>query len=90
MIDDLKSIAIFAAVVEHGSFRGAAKALKLSPSVVSYHISTLEKSLIQHFYIVQPASYLSPHKEKNYTKSVKKCLPQLSMGCYRLPSKVMC
>ncbi|KZN35224.1 hypothetical protein N480_19460 [Pseudoalteromonas luteoviolacea S2607] len=45
MIDDLKSIAIFSAVVEHGSFRGAARALKLSPSVVSYHISTLEKKL---------------------------------------------
>ncbi|WP_185843477.1 LysR family transcriptional regulator [Pseudoalteromonas luteoviolacea] len=45
MIDDLKSIAIFATVVEQGSFRGAARKLKLSPSVVSYHITALEKKL---------------------------------------------
>ncbi|OCQ22221.1 hypothetical protein A7985_10580 [Pseudoalteromonas luteoviolacea] len=45
MIDDLKSIAIFAAVVEQGSFRGAARKLKLSPSVVSYHITELEQKL---------------------------------------------
>lgn len=45
MIDDLRQIAIFAKTVEHGSFRAAAKALKLSPSVVSHHISQLEERL---------------------------------------------
>lgn len=45
MIDDLKAIAIFAETVRQGSFRGAAKTLELSPSVVSYHISQLEQRL---------------------------------------------
>lgn len=45
MIDDLRQIAIFAKIVEHGSFRAAAKALKLSPSVVSHHVSQLEERL---------------------------------------------
>ena len=42
MIDQLKSMAIFASVVEQKSFRAAAKKLALSPSVVSNHISQLE------------------------------------------------
>lgn len=45
MIDDLKSIAIFAETVKHGSFRAAARTLNLSPSVVSYQITGLEKRL---------------------------------------------
>lgn len=45
MIDDLKSIAIFAETAKHGSFRKAAENLSLSPSVVSYHVSQLEKRL---------------------------------------------
>lgn len=45
MIDDLRSMAVFAAVVGEGSFRGAAKRLGLSPSVVSHHVSQLEKRL---------------------------------------------
>ena len=45
MLDHLKRMAIFAQTVEHGSFSGAAKALKLSPSVVSHHISALEETL---------------------------------------------
>ncbi len=45
MIDQLRQIAVFAKVAEQGSFRGAAKALQLSPSVVSHHISQLEKQL---------------------------------------------
>lgn len=43
MIDDLKALAIFAETVSEGSFRKAAKSLNLSPSVVSYHVSELEK-----------------------------------------------
>lgn len=43
MIDDLKAIAIFAEMAKQGSFRGAAKTLGLSPSVVSYHVGQLEQ-----------------------------------------------
>nr|WP_247712103.1 LysR family transcriptional regulator [Qipengyuania qiaonensis] len=41
----MKSIAIFVAVVDEGSFRGAARRLLLSPSVVSQHITNLEELL---------------------------------------------
>lgn len=34
---------MFARVVEHGSIRGAARVLALSPSVVSHHVRTLEE-----------------------------------------------
>lgn len=45
MIDRLRQMAIFAKAVDHGSFRGAANELRLSPSVVSHHISELEAHL---------------------------------------------
>jgi DNA-binding transcriptional LysR family regulator len=45
MIDRLRQMAIFAKAVDHGSFRGAAAELRLSPSVVSHHISELEAHL---------------------------------------------
>ncbi|PKG80869.1 LysR family transcriptional regulator [Colwellia sp. 75C3] len=45
MIDELRSMAIFAETVKLGSFRAAAKELKLSPSVVSYQVTQLEKSV---------------------------------------------
>lgn len=45
MIDRLRQMAIFAKTIDHGSFRGAARALNLSPSVVSHHISQLEEHL---------------------------------------------
>ncbi len=45
MIDDLRALAIFAKVVEAGSFRSAANELKLSPSVVSHHVAQLEERL---------------------------------------------
>ncbi|MGI9318299.1 MAG: LysR family transcriptional regulator, partial [bacterium] len=43
MINNLRAIYIFVKSVQLGSFRATAKALKLSPSVVSYQISQLEK-----------------------------------------------
>lgn len=45
MINQLRPMAIFARVAETGSFRGAAKVLGLSPSVVSHHIAALEDRL---------------------------------------------
>lgn len=45
MIDELRSMAIFAETIKQGSFRAAAKKLKLSPSVVSYQVTQLEKSV---------------------------------------------
>lgn len=45
MIDRLRQLAIFAKTIDHGSFRGAAKELRLSPSVVSHHIAQLEEGL---------------------------------------------
>ncbi len=43
MLDELKSIAIFCKVVETGSFRKTAHFFQLSPSVISHHITMLEK-----------------------------------------------
>lgn len=45
MIDRLRQMAIFAKTIDHGSFRGAARELRLSPSVISHHISQLEDNL---------------------------------------------
>lgn len=45
MIDRLRQMAIFAKTIDHGSFRGAARELHLSPSVVSHHVSQLEEHL---------------------------------------------
>lgn len=45
MLDQLRQIAIFAKAVDHGSFRAAARALDISPSVVSHHVSQLEERL---------------------------------------------
>ena len=45
MLDQLRALAVFAKTADLGSFRGAAKALALSPSVVSHHVSELERHL---------------------------------------------
>lgn len=45
MLDQLRQIAIFAKTVDHGSFRAAARDLRLSPSVVSHHVTQLEQQL---------------------------------------------
>lgn len=45
MIDELRPMAIFAETIKQGSFRAAADSLDLSPSVVSYQVSQLEKKL---------------------------------------------
>ncbi len=43
--EQLKSMVVFARVVEHGSFSAAAKQLDLTRAVVSYHIKRLESQL---------------------------------------------
>lgn len=45
MLDHLRALAVFAKVADAGSFRGAAKHLGLSPSVVSHHVTALERHL---------------------------------------------
>jgi DNA-binding transcriptional LysR family regulator len=45
MLDQLRSLAVFAKVADLGSFRAAARALGLSPSVVSHHVRELEARL---------------------------------------------
>ncbi|KMN81531.1 LysR family transcriptional regulator, partial [Chromobacterium violaceum] len=45
MIDELRALAVFAKTTETGSFRAAARALGLAPSVVSHHVSQLESRL---------------------------------------------
>lgn len=45
MIDHLRNMAIFQSVAELGSFRKAAARLRLSPSVISHHVSKLEDQL---------------------------------------------
>lgn len=45
MIEFLKSMAVFACVVEEGSFRQASIKLSMSPSVVSHHLTQLEAHL---------------------------------------------
>ncbi len=45
MIEHLRALAVFAKTVELGSFRAAARALSMAPSVVSHHISQLESRL---------------------------------------------
>ncbi|MEM7320527.1 MAG: LysR family transcriptional regulator [Pseudomonadota bacterium] len=45
MIDTLRAMAVFAKVAEVGSFAGAARQLGLSASVVSHHVSAIERHL---------------------------------------------
>lgn len=45
MINQLRQMAIFVRTIDHGSFRAAAKAMNLSPSVVSHQVTELEKRL---------------------------------------------
>ncbi|MCP4385905.1 MAG: LysR family transcriptional regulator [Hyphomicrobiales bacterium] len=45
MIDHLRAMAVFATVADAGSFRAAANRLGLSASVVSHHITALERHL---------------------------------------------
>ncbi len=56
MFEQVKAMAVFAVVVEEGSFRKTAAKLALSPSVVSHYISQLER------YLGAPLFYRSTRK----------------------------
>lgn len=45
MLDHLRALAVFANVAEAGSFRAAAKQLGITASVVSHHVTALERHL---------------------------------------------
>ena len=87
MLDQLRQIAIFAKTIDHGSFRGAARELKLSPSVVSHHISQLEEHLgVALIYRSTRKLTLTPQGEKllraarNMLEAVEGELLELSLS----------
>ena len=65
MLDQLRQVAFFAKTIDHGSFRGAANELGLSPSVVSHHVSQLEEHLgVALIYRTTRKLALTPEGEK--------------------------
>lgn len=67
MLDELRRLAVFAKVVELGSFRAAADALGLSHSVVSHHVSGLERQLgLPLLYRTTRRHSLTQHGERLY------------------------
>jgi DNA-binding transcriptional LysR family regulator len=80
MFDELRAIAIFAKTIETGSFRGCAKALGLSPSVVSHHIAQLEHKLgLTLLYRSTRKMSLTAEGEQLYEAS-KKMLEAIELG----------
>lgn len=80
MFDELRAIAIFAKTIETGSFRGCAKALGLSPSVVSHHIAQLEQKLgLTLLYRSTRKMSLTAEGERLYEAS-KKMLEAIEQG----------
>lgn len=80
MFDELRSIAIFSKTIETGSFRGCAKVLGLSPSVVSHHIAQLEHKLgLTLLYRSTRKMSLTAEGEQLYDAS-KKMLEAIELG----------
>ncbi len=80
MFDELRAIAVFAKTIETGSFRGCAKALGLSPSVVSHHIAQLEHKLgLTLLYRSTRKMSLTAEGEQLYEAS-KKMLEAIEFG----------
>jgi DNA-binding transcriptional LysR family regulator len=72
MLDQLRALGVFVKVVESGTFRGAARALKLSPSVVSHHVSALEGRLgIALLYRSTRSLALTPEGERLFEVACK-------------------
>jgi DNA-binding transcriptional LysR family regulator len=80
MFDELRAIAIFAKTIETGSFRGCAKVLGLSASVVSHHIAQLEQKLgLTLLYRSTRKMSLTAEGEQLYEAS-KKMLEAIEIG----------
>lgn len=85
MIDELKSIAVFAETVRFGSFRAAAQHLGLSPSVVSHHVSSLE-SRVGYALLYRSTRKLSlTHEGKKLYEHAQRMLEQATLGLQSLP-----
>ncbi len=80
MIDYLKALAVFAVVVEEKSFRRAAGRLSLSPSVVSHHITSLEKRLGAALIYRSTRSFSLTQQGRQLAKSASTMLPAAADG----------
>ncbi len=57
-MDDLKRMAVFARVVQHGSMTGAGRVLGMSPSAVSQQVRQLEREGGVTLLTAPPANWL--------------------------------
>lgn len=80
MIDELRALAIFAKVIEAGSFRSAASLLKLSPSVVSHHVAQLEERLGVALLYRSTRQLSLTHEGKKLFMSAKEMLSAAEKG----------
>ncbi len=69
--DQLKSMVVFAQVVQHGSLASAARHLGLSRAVVSYHVKRLEKQLVVKLLNRSTRSMSLTDAGKQYYKSCR-------------------
>jgi len=89
MLDQLRALGVFVKVVETGTFRAAAQALKLSPSVVSHHVSALEGRLgVALLYRSTRSLALTPEGERLFevaskmVTSAERALTALDLDCH--------
>lgn len=80
MIDHLKHMAIFARVVDEGSFRGAAKSFGLAPSRISATVSELENYLGVTLLYRTTRSLSLTEKGRQFHKQVKEMLSAVETG----------
>ena len=73
-------MAIFATIVDRGSFREAAKALNLTPSVVSHHLAKLEQQLGVALLYRSTRKLALTHDGETLYISAKKMLIAAEMG----------
>jgi DNA-binding transcriptional LysR family regulator len=83
MIDNLKSMAVFAIVVEERSFSKAAVRLALSPSVISHHVSQLEQRLGAALIYRSTRSFSLSEEGHRFYKSTRAMLDAATEGLSR-------